>query len=293
MSDLEKLGYRPDDRVVVIHIDDLGMCEATVSAWLDLADAGAISSASVMVGAPWFPAVAKICRERPELDVGVHAMLTSEWQAYRWRPISTCDPASGLLDAEGFLPSNRQELFARAGGAAVRREIRVQVEQAQRAGLGASHLDTHMFTAMHSRYLPAYYEAATDHGLVPVICRREGRPEPWSDPAGEAAGREMLTAWRRSGLLNPDDFAIPDLSAGPDELTAACRAFDTLKPGLTHCLIHPARDTPELRAIAPDWPTRVRVYRTFMDSRLRQHIASAGIQVTDYRALQRAMYPDD
>ena len=290
MSDLEKLGYGPGDRVVVIHADDVGMCEATVSAWVDLVDAGGISSASVMVGTPWFPAVAAICRERPELDVGVHAMLTSEWRTYRWGPLSTRDPASGLIDTGGYLHNNRDDLYAKACSEAVRREFLAQVERAARAGVEASHLDSHMFTALHGRFLPAYYEVARDHRLVPVIVCRDGSPAPWFDPQGEAEGRDLVAEWRQDGLLTPDDFALPDLEAHADELTAAKMAFDGLRPGLTHLLIHPARDTPELRAIAPDWPTRVASYRVFMDPRLQEHIAAAGIQVTDYKALQHAMY---
>lgn len=291
MSVLERLGYRPEDRVVVIHADDVGMCEASVSAWIDLAEAGGISSASVMVCAPWFPAVAEICRRRPDFDVGVHAALTSEWQKYRWGPLSTRDPASGLIDAEGYFHNNRVDLYAKSDRQEVRRELGAQLERARESGITASHVDAHMFAVLHPMLLQVYVDLAIEQKLLPVVVCRHGKPCPWFGPDPETDGREMAAECRRRGVLTLDDFMLPDLNSGADELSAAKKALDALRPGLTHLIIHPARDTPELRAMDPKgWPTRVANYRAFMDPRLHEHVAAAGIQVIDYRVLQKAMY---
>jgi chitin disaccharide deacetylase len=59
-----------------------------------------------------------------------------------------------------------------------------------------------------------------------------------------------------------------------------------LPAGVTHFLFHPSTDTPELRAIAPDWPSRVANYQTFMDTDLKRFIKDQGIQVIGYRALK-------
>jgi hypothetical protein len=37
---LEQLGYGPDDRVVIVHADDIGMCQATLPAFAGLLEAG-------------------------------------------------------------------------------------------------------------------------------------------------------------------------------------------------------------------------------------------------------------
>jgi len=64
------------------------------------------------------------------------------------------------------------------------------------------------------------------------------------------------------------------------------RVFDSLPPGLTHFILHPACDTPELRAIAPDWRGRVADYRAFTSPELRDYVRDAGIYVIGYRALR-------
>ena len=90
---LKKLGLAPDDRVLIIHADDVGMCQASLAAYADLVDLGLVSSASTMVACPWFPATAAYCREHAgeNVDMGVHTTLTSEFVGYRWGPISTRD----------------------------------------------------------------------------------------------------------------------------------------------------------------------------------------------------------
>ena len=94
--------FLTDDRVVIIHTDDIGMCQASVSAFEELWEAGIITSGATMVPCPWFLDAARLCRTSPDIDMGVHVTLTSEWETYRWGPISTRDPASGLLDSDGY-----------------------------------------------------------------------------------------------------------------------------------------------------------------------------------------------
>ena len=101
---LRRFGLDESDRAVVSHADDVGMCQATVGAFVDLVEAGIVSSTAVMAPCPWFPLAAAGGREHPAADVGVHLTLNCEWGAIRWGPIPTRDPASGLLDADGYSP---------------------------------------------------------------------------------------------------------------------------------------------------------------------------------------------
>jgi chitin disaccharide deacetylase len=280
---LRKLGFDAQDRVVIIHADDIGMCQATLSAFAELVDAGLVSSGSVMVPCPWFPEAATWCRNYPAVDIGVHLTLTCEWEGYRWGPLSTRDPASGLLGEEGHFHRRRQSLWQQASPHAVRVEMQTQVERARKAGLDLTHLDCHMFAAMEERFMPHYIRLGYDHGL-PVLMVRQGHVS-W--------GSELLPhirQWQAEGWPTFDALVMMDLKqSAHDRLAQARKAFDDLPSGLTCFLIHPARDTPELRAMAPDWRCRVADYETFLAPTLRRHVRNAGIHTIGYRVLRDMM----
>ncbi len=63
-----------------------------------------------------------------------------------------------------------------------------------------------------------------------------------------------------------------------------------LEPGLTEVTMHPAVDTPELRAITTDWRQRVADHVILVADRgLDRVIADAGVNLIGYRPLHDAM----
>jgi predicted glycoside hydrolase/deacetylase ChbG (UPF0249 family) len=118
-----------------------------------------------MVPCPWFPAVAARCRKRPELDVGVHLTLTSEWDGYRWGPLSSRNPASGLLDEEGYFYRN-QDQWRSIDPQAVRGEVEAQLDRAVAAGLDLTHIDCHMFSLVRPCLVDQYVSAGLDRDRV-------------------------------------------------------------------------------------------------------------------------------
>ena len=87
---------------MVVHADDIGMCHSTLPAIDELMAFGLVTSASAMVPCPWFLEVVAWHQRNPQFDLGIHLTLTSEWERYRWGPISTRAVASGLLDDQGY-----------------------------------------------------------------------------------------------------------------------------------------------------------------------------------------------
>ena len=112
---LKKLGLSDKDRALVIHTDDIGMCQATVTAFKALWQAKAISSGAAMVPCSWFNTAASLCREDATIDMGVHATLTSEWSSYRWGPLTGEAFQSGLVDEERRSRRRRPRGPARGG----------------------------------------------------------------------------------------------------------------------------------------------------------------------------------
>jgi predicted glycoside hydrolase/deacetylase ChbG (UPF0249 family) len=281
---LRELGFSTQDRVAVIHADDVGMCAATIDAFFELMAGGLVSTGSVMVPCPWFPAVAARCREHAELDVGVHLTLTSEWDGYRWGPLSSRNPASGLLDEEGYFYRN-QDQWRSIDPQAVRGEVEAQLDRAVAAGLDLTHIDCHMFSLVRPCLVDQYVSAGFDRDL-PVLMTRQPQ---WVATLSAAA----IAKWEQHGLPVFDHLReMPLVGPATDRLDLAKELFGQLPPGLTYLITHPANDTPELRAIAPDWRHRVADFDTFRDGddgALAQYLRRAGIQVIGWRPLRELM----
>lgn len=287
---LNQLGYDKNDRVAVIHADDVGMCQATIPAFADLIEFGLLSSGAVMVPCPWFLQVASYCRETPSADMGVHLTLTSEWSTYRWGPLSTRDPASGLLDEQGYFHHRAHQVQNHADPQAVRVELQAQIERALAAGIDVTHLDSHMGAVAHPKFLPAYVKLGRVHNL-PVMLPVDGEHDLQQlglDPeTARNADRFIKQEVDTSQLLQIDRVIGLRLDQPEERLAQAKAAFDSLQPGLTHFVIHPAVDTPELRAATPKtWQCRVLDYETFRSEQLLAHLKTLGIQVIGYRPLR-------
>ena len=285
---LKKLGYADTDRLVILHTDDIGMCQASVQAFIDLWEAGGISSGAIMMPCPWAKEAANYCRDHPGVDMGVHATLTAEWTSYRWSPLSSRDPATGLMDADGFMWRASEETQTHAEAEAVSAEVDVQVRQAQEWGVDLTHVDSHMGTIIHPKFLPAYLRAAAQAKVPAMLPRTDEAAMIHMGMDGETAAQmsAFLAQMEEQGLPLIDGLAMLPLDQPEGQLEIAKKMLSEIPAGITHFLFHPSIDTPELRAICPDWPSRVANYQTFMNPEMREFIRSQGIQVIGYGRLR-------
>jgi predicted glycoside hydrolase/deacetylase ChbG (UPF0249 family) len=285
---LKKLGFANTDRLAIIHADDVGMCQATLPALADLFDFGLVSSAATMVPCAWFPSLAKYCREHPQADVGVHTTLNCEWTAYRWGALSTCDPASGLLGNDGYMYQDPAATDEHATSEAVQAEIQAQLQRALAAGIDVTHIDTHMGTVLHPKFAPGYIQLAIQERLPAMIPRMDaaGLEKMGMDPATAAAQAAFIRQLEEQGIPMIDAVIGMPLDQPEGQLEIAKKLLGELPVGITHFILHPAADTPELRALAPDWASRAANYRTFLSKELRSFVRDTGIQVIGYRSLR-------
>jgi hypothetical protein len=288
---MEKLGFSNNDRAVIIHTDDIGMCHASVQAFKDLWQFGTITSGAVMVPCAWFPAVAQMCRENPEMDMGVHATLNSEWDVYRWRPLSTHDQASGLLDADGYFHQWHQAVYDNAKVEAVDLEVNTQIERALSAGIDVTHVDSHMGTIMSPLFIQSYIRAAASRLLPNMLPRldAEGIGMMGAGEEERIAYAPIMQQLEMMGVPMVNGILGMPLEHGDDHITVAKKLFDEVPVGITHFILHPSIDTAELRAIAPDWRARVANYNAFMSDDLKQFIEQEDIKLIGYRQIRDAM----
>ncbi|MHB8245169.1 MAG: polysaccharide deacetylase family protein [Acidimicrobiales bacterium] len=273
MSLCERLGYRPEDRLLIVNCDDLGSSHAANLGVYDALRHGAATSATLMVPCPWARGASAEYRGE---DVGVHLTLNAEWDIYRWGPITQ---SPSLLDGDGGFPRTVMDVFDHADLDEVRRECRAQIERAIFWGFDVSHLDSHMGTLqLRPEFFDIYLDLAEEFRL----------PLRLSGPSTE---RAVGFPFRR--LAGERDVVFPDHlihspRVGSREVVE--RLVATLEPGVTEAYFHPAADTPELRALAPDWEARVDDHRFLVDANaLRAAVDQHGVILVGYRELRSLM----
>jgi len=62
------------------------MSHSVNMALLRLIETGLPVSVSVMFPTPWYQETVEILKRHPQVAVGIHLTLNSEWKIYRWGP---------------------------------------------------------------------------------------------------------------------------------------------------------------------------------------------------------------
>jgi hypothetical protein len=105
---------------------------------------------------------------------------------------------------------------------------------------------------------------------------------------------EQLMAFQRQveeeELPLMDFIGFMSLDKHEGRVAEAKAVFDSLPAGLSYVILHPALDTPELRAVTPaDWQSRVGDYTAFCSAELRAYVRDTGVQVIGWRTIRDAM----
>lgn len=290
MNLAERLGYRPDDRVLIIHADDVGVSHASNEAAFEGMEGGSITCGSILVPCPWFVEVAEYCHSHPKADFGIHLTLNCEYPRYRWRALSGQEKASTLYDEQGYMWLATEEAVAHVSPEDGAGEMRAQIEAALAAGIDVTHLDTHMGTVLFPKFIESYISLGIEYRL-PLFLIRASREL--------LESRGMLEFWEalqpqvkraeEAGLPILDAILIDTLGRPPEEKDAYFKSlFASLEPGVTHFLIHPAKPSDELSSITTDAPGRARDYELFRDGSMRAYIEGLGIHLIGYREIREA-----
>ncbi len=288
---MQRLGYPADAKLLIIHADDLGMAHSVNRATFEALQKGWVTSASVMVPCPWFPEAADFAREHPQFDIGLHLTLTSEWKAYRWRPVSA-KPLPTLLDKQGYLPHSAAAFAAQADPREASEEIRAQVEKARQAGINFTHLDSHMGALFEKPELYEVYQQVAHDYHVPNLLAEKGSPH------GKLHGRHGLEVAVDTLVVSKDIQMRPYHSR-----KKWLKVYEQmLKPlpagGIYQLIVHLGYDDAELEAIAaghPHWGARWRQsdLDVVSSSEFQKFLRDSGFTLVTWRDLARALSGDE
>jgi hypothetical protein len=142
-----------------------------------------------------------------------------------------------------------------------------------------------MFALFEPRLLPHYVAMGFAAGVPAFVVRHW----PYDGQDAPQVAR-WIQQWEEQGMPIFDHVTgIPPTTWQEDRVQHTKRLFDAVPPGLTCFLVHAAYDTPELRAMAPDWRFRVAAHAAFRSAELHNYVRQTGIQVIGYRALRDVM----
>ena len=276
----QQLSYGPNDKVLMVHADDIGMSHSVNVASIEAFKKGMVTSGSIMVPCPWLSEIATYARANPQADLGLHLTLTSEWTSFRWGPVMPNDKVKSLLDKDGYFRLTESEAAAKADPKEVELEITAQIERARSLGIQPTHLDSHMGTLYQSKALFEVFLRVARANRLPVRIART-----WF------ARADFLPS-----ILNPEDVYIDRIldinpTVGPgDWAKFYSDAIKKLEPGVTEVVIHLAHDDAEMRGATfnhPDWGAawRQRDFDYFTSEEFRKLLQENNIKLITWREL--------
>ncbi len=251
---------------LVVRADDIGSCHTANLACIQCFQEGIARSVEVMVPCPWFNEAAKMLRENPGFDVGVHLTLTSEWENYKWGPVTQ---APSLVDEQGhFFPMTSQRpdfppntgfLEAKWKIDEVEKELRAQIELAKKMIPQVSHLSSHMNTPTATPQLNALVQKLAKEYKLPI----------------ETPGTQYLP------------WAVDSKASAEQREAALVKALEQVQPGVWIVVEHPGLDTPEMQGMGHKgyWEVaahREGVTKAFTSAKVKEVIKKRGIQLVSY-----------
>ena len=283
----EKLGYPVDSKVVMLHADDIGMCSEANEAVIPYLLNDQIQSASAMVPCPWFNDIADWYKKHPEMDIGLHLTLTSEWKNYRWGPVSNPSSVPELIDPEGYLWRRVIDVASRTPVAIIEKEVRAQIERAYKRGIKPGHIDTHMGT-LYSKveYAEAFFNIAMEYGIpANVIEFTPDRVQKFRKQGYPITAR-LIESGRKYTLPKLDDFSsVPDGKSYQNKKENFFDLIQNLEPGITEIIFHPSINTEGLKKITNSWQQRVWEAKMFSDPEVIQFLKNEGIIFTNWKEM--------
>lgn len=273
----ERLGYSRDSILLIVHADDIGVHADQTNGTLEAMKLGMVKTGSVMVPCPDFDRVAEIWKNDPNLDLGVHLTLNSEWgPQYGWGGILPESQVPSLYNDDGILWRTPFQLIRHMNVAEAAREFEAQILKVLGAGLKPTHLDAHYGN---------YYDSAALALEVQKLAMRYNLPM--------KPHRSHRNKMRRQGFVFPDSmWMFFKLYGEKYDPTLRKRVYDDwlrgLQPGVHEVVIHPSHMSDEWSEIVGDFNSRFRYgdYEYWSAPETKALADSIGIIFVGYRELQ-------
>jgi predicted glycoside hydrolase/deacetylase ChbG (UPF0249 family) len=248
-----------------------------------------IQSASIMIPCPWSDEFVNWYKNNPEEDVGVHLTLTSEWQTYRWGPVSEAQQVPGLLDPDGFLWRDVRSVVQHATPAEVDIEIHAQIDNVLANGIDPGHIDTHMGTLYASlEFAKVYLNAAMEYGIPAMALELTEPIAEHFRSQGYPITDELIKFSQNYTLPKLDAFySVGGASTYQEKKQKFYSLVQSLTPGITEIIFHPSIESDTLKNITNSWQQRVWEAQMFSDPEVIQFFQDEGVEFTNWKEMMK------
>ncbi len=272
------LGYPVDARLLIINADDFGMCHAINKSIIRTLQEGIVRSTTLMVPCPWALHAMHFLDDHPEIPFGIHLTVISDWDDYRWGPVTSREKVPSLIDKAGYFYNfeHMPEFLAQVRLDQLEMEFRAQIEVVLAAVLKPTHLDWHALRLRLGGRVDIFdmmLKLAREYGL-----------------ALRVAGRSWIEKVQSQGFPTNDyDFLDSYLLDPVNKSARYAQMLRELPMGLSEWAVHPGLDNSELLAIESDSKhVRQADFDFLMSQEAKDIVKEEGIILLDYRALQVA-----
>ena len=279
---------------LILNADDFGLDPAINAAVAQAHTRGLLTSASLLVAAPYAREAVEFARAHPRLSLGIHLWLVDEMAAAVPAGSPQVSPP-----ARGKLPTSPRQLgvvLSAARARAIECEVRAQLEAFRQTGLTPTHLDTHMHVHLLPGVCAIIARLAHEFGIryvrapvEPLLPFLRCRPKNVARALARGAifgtlGRYCRYRLRRSGLQTVDrSIGILNVGQITEQFLLAYAPY--VSAGVTEIVFHPATaTTPQLAQRQPGYQHAAEL-QALCSPTLREALAQQGIQLIGFREL--------
>jgi hopanoid biosynthesis associated protein HpnK len=273
-------------KAVIITGDDFGLAAPVNEAIVEAHNHGALTTASLMIGAESAADAVSKARALPSLKVGLHIVLVEG------NSVLSPDVIPDLVNSRGefsthlvkagfkyfFHPRIRKQLEA---------EIRAQFKKYHDTGIPLDHVDAHNHMHLHPTILRLIVKVGKEYGLKAIRLPNEPAILSWKASGKGLASRIVfrifLYPWLaamkrilRRAHIRYNDFLFGMTDSGAMSLDLVIRFIRNLPPGITELHFHPAtRRCPRIDATMPGY-VHEDEFRALTSRQLIRELQNAG-----------------
>jgi len=277
----ETLGFKPTDKLLIIHADDLGLCESVNSATFESFENGSISSASVMMTTKEINEVSSFINNNQNFDMGIHLTVTSEWKYHKWGGVLNNNDISSILNTENHLFWNKRKFTKNGELDEIRKELQAQIDLGKSMGINPSHIDSHEGALFFDpNIFKLYLDLAKENNLLAFV------------PIEASVHFDESFKKPKHAIIIDQFHMLPEGTNINEIKDYYFDVVKNLKPGLSQIIIHLGKDEKELREITIDHPNfdyrwRQKDYEIFNSLEFKNHLQKNNIKLINWKDLNK------